>query len=568
MRVCVLGAGIGGLSAAHELNKLGHEVTVYERNPEVGGLARSRFEPDGSLGEYCWHAFGAGYGNLLSLLGEIPSGQGGTVADRLRPVGQWVYGCEGERAVFENASCFLTKASPTAFARFLGKLGTRLTWRDVYRLGLLFLFLQTTDPRRLEPYDDVLWSDFVAPLSPGVRRWVTDPASIILGMDIERLSAHTMLEILSPAALDDFQREWHEGELVRFSCLDGPMHQMWLEPWRAHLESRGVCFHLETPVQRVRCEGGRVVGVEVEGPAGVETVAADHYVNALSVEAIARVLDGAPERRRQLQELSELSRQTQVQVLYRLHDKLEHETPTILYFVDSPWQISTRFERSFARDHDGAPGADEELLAAGIGIWHRPGVVYGKPARACTREELVEEVWQQMRRAPGLLRSFRTRDGRGLEALGYASAGIWHSYGYDPAHGAFCSWEPKFSNNVGTLALRPQVTDGRLENLVHAVAYARTRANIYNMESAAEAGVRAARAIHEGRPGARFERRRGGGWIRQLLRRLDGALCRSGRRNPFERLLTGHLRVGTRPLGAPPPLPAREASRSEAVAAP
>jgi len=39
-RIAVVGSGPAGLSAAHHLNALGHEVTVYERNDVPGGLLR------------------------------------------------------------------------------------------------------------------------------------------------------------------------------------------------------------------------------------------------------------------------------------------------------------------------------------------------------------------------------------------------------------------------------------------------------------------------------------------------------------------------------------------------
>lgn len=43
MKIAVLGAGISGLSAARILKDKGHDVTVYEKENSVGGLARSRF---------------------------------------------------------------------------------------------------------------------------------------------------------------------------------------------------------------------------------------------------------------------------------------------------------------------------------------------------------------------------------------------------------------------------------------------------------------------------------------------------------------------------------------------
>lgn len=39
MNIAIIGAGFTGLSAAYQLTKLGHKVTVYEKDPQPGGLA-------------------------------------------------------------------------------------------------------------------------------------------------------------------------------------------------------------------------------------------------------------------------------------------------------------------------------------------------------------------------------------------------------------------------------------------------------------------------------------------------------------------------------------------------
>src|SRR5476651_1864979 len=39
MKIAIIGAGFTGLSAAYQLVKQGHDVTIFEKDPQPGGLA-------------------------------------------------------------------------------------------------------------------------------------------------------------------------------------------------------------------------------------------------------------------------------------------------------------------------------------------------------------------------------------------------------------------------------------------------------------------------------------------------------------------------------------------------
>lgn len=72
MNIAVLGAGIGGLSAAYDLAKAGHQVTIFEAENYVGGLAAGFKEPhwDWSLERYYHHWF-ASDRHMLGLIREL-----------------------------------------------------------------------------------------------------------------------------------------------------------------------------------------------------------------------------------------------------------------------------------------------------------------------------------------------------------------------------------------------------------------------------------------------------------------------------------------------------------------
>ena len=79
--VAVLGGGVAGLSAAHELVERGFAVTVYEQRDAPGGKARSiPVEGSGTggradlPGEHGFRFFPGFYRHLPDTMGRIPSG--------------------------------------------------------------------------------------------------------------------------------------------------------------------------------------------------------------------------------------------------------------------------------------------------------------------------------------------------------------------------------------------------------------------------------------------------------------------------------------------------------------
>ena len=59
MKIAIIGAGVGGMAAAHDLQKAGHEVTIFEAAGYVGGLAAGFKEPNwnSSVEQFYHHWF-------------------------------------------------------------------------------------------------------------------------------------------------------------------------------------------------------------------------------------------------------------------------------------------------------------------------------------------------------------------------------------------------------------------------------------------------------------------------------------------------------------------------------
>ena len=127
-----------------------------------------------------------------------------------------------------------------------------------------------------------------------------------------------------------------------------------------------------------------------------------------------------------------------------------------------------------------------EILSVGIGLWEERGPG-GKKAIECNRDEIVEECKAQLFG----LESFWEKVG--IDESDIVRCDIWPSFQF--GDGKLCTWEPKFSNNVGTWKNRPESIDTEIANLYHSTGYVKTDTSIFNMNSTCAAGGATAQAI-------------------------------------------------------------------------
>src|SRR5438128_1640591 len=78
-KVAILGGGVGGLSAAHELSERGFSVALYEMNNIWGGKARSVTKPGSGTGgrkdlpgEHGFRFFPGFYKHIPDTMSRIP----------------------------------------------------------------------------------------------------------------------------------------------------------------------------------------------------------------------------------------------------------------------------------------------------------------------------------------------------------------------------------------------------------------------------------------------------------------------------------------------------------------
>ena len=72
MKIIIFGAGISGLTVAHELIEKGFDIEVYEKNSIAGGMARSVRNKDNIPTEHSWRGYGPFYYNTFEIMKRIP----------------------------------------------------------------------------------------------------------------------------------------------------------------------------------------------------------------------------------------------------------------------------------------------------------------------------------------------------------------------------------------------------------------------------------------------------------------------------------------------------------------
>lgn len=512
-RVAVLGGGVSGLTAAHELAERGYAVTVYEYYDVLGGKARSIPVPgsasDGRKplpGEHGFRFIPGFYRNLPDTLRRIPyPGNANGVHDNLRAGTETLFArSDGRADLHFPLRRVTTPPHPgdltPAWIRdqLLSVLGLA-TRMPAYELGYfvdrLLVFLTSCETRRDEQWERVPWWDFIGAedFSEEYRRmFAIGQSRNLTATKAEESSTRTVAGVyMENFLVFGLLGLGQDGDIDR--VLDGPTTEAWLDPWVARLRSLGVEFVLSTSVQDVLYENGRIAGVRVTAPDGTDarTITADHYISALPVEH-ARPTWGPALRAAdpQLARCDALRTDWMVGVQYYMR------TPTPMVnghvnCLDSPWSVTAVGQAQFWDAHDFpadyGDGRAVDCVSAIASEWDKPGILYGKTAKQCTREEFVAEVWAQLQDAVGVAGDPVLKD---EDRLGwFLDPAVTGMGGPNPANR-----EQLLIHPVGSLYNRPSAKTA-VPNFFLAGDYVRTGMNLASMEGANEAARHAVNAL-------------------------------------------------------------------------
>ena len=514
--VLIIGGGVAGLSAAHELIERGFAVTVLEKRIIPGGKARSipvyeslrgvesrselprGFGPKPWVpGEHGFRFFPGFYKHIIDTMSRIPTADGGTVEDRLVDTTRITITQFGKPWVSMPARFPRTPHDLQAILQTLVQaFGPELAINPdelAYFVQRLWQIMTSCRERRDEQYEKTAWWDFIG------AEERSKAYQDLLGSAITRslvaakartASTKTIGDIFVQLLLTILQPHLTSSDRV----LDGPTNLAWINPWVDFLGAQGVEYKRGYTVTELACDGQRITGVQaLDFDNNPTTFKADHYLLSIPVERVPKLLSSAiltadPSLAKIIPLAENVEWMNGLQYYLKKDVPIEHGHGIHL---DSPWALTTISQAQFWPDINLAEWGDRDsrgVLSVDVSDWDAIGL-NGKRARDCTRAEIGAEVWRQLK---------LSLNGDGRQLLTDDNLHSWHldpDIQPDPNKpGEMLNMEPLLVNLIDTWKLRPEATTG-IPNLFLASDYVRTYTDLATMEGANEAARRAVNGI-------------------------------------------------------------------------
>ncbi len=494
-KVIIIGGGVAGLSAAHELVNRGFEVEVYETKGIPGGKARSMPVPDSDTpgrkplpGEHGFRFFPKFYKHVTSTMKEIPFGDK-TVFDNL------VDTSEIRVARFDKSSFFMPAKLPISISEIkryfdLDKdtdLGLSDTEKQ-YFAERVWQLMTSCYERRKNEYERLGWWEFLEAdyFSEAYKTFLARGLTrTLVAARAETVSTKTGGDILLQLFFDIMMPGTSSDRI-----LNGPTNEVWIDPWLSYLKSKGLQYHLDSKAVKFNCEHQDILSVVINKCGQEIEVKGDYYISAVPVEVMATLLS------EQMLKIDPTLSNIKVLAnhvswmnglqLYLTEDVKLNHGHTI--FIDTPWALTSISQAQFWNNFNWASYGDGKvkgILSIDISDWFTPGILYGKPAKECTTTEVVEECWAQLKKSLNINGEIVLKDD------------FLHEWNLDPGivpGVPTINLEPLLVNEINTWTLRPFAYTG-VKNMFLAADYVKTNTDLATMEGANEAARRAVNAI-------------------------------------------------------------------------
>lgn len=384
-KIAVIGAGVAGMTVAHECAERGCEVVVFEKADIVGGKAATDLY-QGMPRDHATKNISPYYHCLIEQLKRIPIGDK-TVYDELMPR-KTVALCAGDKTLVMDTRLSLSSRLKRLIKiyRFYAQLVPKKELLRFARVIFRYIFSTAKQRKKLDQTNILELLQFKE----------THPLAIIFeGIAVADIRGSALMYV------DQFLRQvltiYNPYRLEYLSnYFIKPASDSFLIPWRQHLEKLGVKFNLNSEITRLEHEGNHITALQLKKDRYDDF---DVYVIATDVPGLRRINDASQLNLPCLADPSAPFDNKACGFFIAMSDLPEGYVSGRLYIeLEHPWSIVTIFYTiNEITSAEYFPENCKAYVWFSLGNMVRKGKIINKILEEATQEEVCEELISALR---------------------------------------------------------------------------------------------------------------------------------------------------------------------------
>lgn len=541
-KVVIVGAGLSGLTVAHELIESGFEVEVYEADSVPGGMARSVRDTNNVPTEHSWRGYGPFYHNTHDILGRIAiskllnknmNNNNNNLKEysisEIKSKNTLSEGWIIYKGLVYNITPFIKKhPGGTLIKNALGR-DVSLVWKE-FNVGWHSNIINTRKLKKYligkvsnqEEYSEysltansnlvplefdlmggnakVSISDYPGLLFTFLKQVFTNKRkeyyfTVPFKDYIKNVCKNTreyLVDFLCGAGYGFDKESISVGHYFlvlkyifftkkkRWDVMNAPTNEAWIDKWVDLLRSKGVKFNFSSKLDSIKTDSNIINSITINGL----NVLGDEYIIAINPN--------------NLEEIFRKSAMTDLELIHKNISTTNHQISFRLGFnkklgldkkgyvlMDSPWNITFYPQEKFWDPAVYLGDGILSLISGTVIVSYQKGL-NGKTAMECNIPEFMEEVVNQFFNNS----EFTKNVNASIDNITHTSISpdyYWNGSTLETKN-------KKWVNNTTNEKYRP---DNKTEysNMYLAGAHTRTSFNIWSMEGAIESGKLASNLI-------------------------------------------------------------------------
>jgi uncharacterized protein with NAD-binding domain and iron-sulfur cluster len=480
-KIIIVGAGISGLTVAHYLLKHNFQVTIIEKDDEIGGMAKSSRDNLNVPNEYSWRGYGPFYKNTFSLMKDIPTSNNHTVYDNLSdPINFYLLSDE-EDDYKQLLSPFDTLIMSYYGIKYLASNNRR---NEYYKMNFHDM---VGNKLTKHGYNDV----FEFGLGPG------------LGLEKKSASYAHFYKVPTINLINDksyehkHQHDRQHGNYKHkasgsWHVMKKPTSEAWFDPWESYLIKKGVKLFKHTKVKQINNDKNKITSITLTNG---DIIKADDYVFCTNPYSSYDIFahSGLNKLTQTYENLTKNTSSVQISFFIGLDKEIKYPVDNIAFvMVDSEFNITWYpQDQHWINTKLGNNKAIKSLWSGTIIDANKNGKLFDKAAANLDKSKILDEVIYQIFRSKSFIKLLKDSDNN-ITKKNVIYKKIWKEWNY--IDGKQVSDNVKWINDIYNDQYRPNNIT-MYPNLYIGGSHTKTTIDIWSMEGAVESGINIANHI-------------------------------------------------------------------------